>query len=75
MEKSDRGRKFPRPNRCRQFTPDEHVAIRQNYTAMLENVDRLVGMYIDEVKRRGELDNTLIVYSSDHGEMLGDHTR
>ena len=75
MEKTVRGREFPQPNRCRQFTPDEHVAIRQNYTAMVENVDRLAGMYIDEVKRRGELDNTLIVYSSDHGEMLGDHTR
>ncbi|MEO6065150.1 MAG: sulfatase-like hydrolase/transferase [Bryobacteraceae bacterium] len=75
MEKTVRGRKFPQPNRCHQFTPDEHVAIRQNYTAMVENVDRLVGMYIDEVKRRGELDNTLIVFSSDHGEMLGDHTR
>src|SRR2546427_6019055 len=26
-------------------------------------------------KKRGEMENTLVVYSSDHGEMLGDHNR
>jgi arylsulfatase A-like enzyme len=75
MEKLVRGRDFPQPNRCRQFTPDEHVAIRQNYTGMVENIDRLVGLLLDELQKRGEMDNTLVVYSSDHGEMLGDHNR
>ena len=56
-------------------TPDEHVAIRQNYTGMVENIDRLVGLLLDELKKRGEMDNTLVVDSSDHGEMLGDHNR
>jgi choline-sulfatase len=28
---------------------------------------------LDELARRGALDNTLVVFSSDHGEMLGDH--
>jgi arylsulfatase A-like enzyme len=46
--------------------------IRQNYAAMLENIDRNIGLLIDEVRKRGELENTLIVYSSDHGELLGD---
>jgi len=50
-------------------------ARRQNYAAMVENIDRHVGEMIDIVADRGELDNTLIVYSSDHGEMLGDHGR
>ena len=40
---------------------------------MVENIDRWVGVYLDELRKRGELENTLIVYSSDHGEMLGDH--
>lgn len=55
--------------------PDSEViaARRQNYAAMIENIDRHVGRMIDLVKQRGELDNTIIVYSSDHGEMLGDH--
>jgi arylsulfatase len=42
---------------------------------MIENIDRWLGVYIETLSRRGELDNTIIVYSSDHGEMLGDHGR
>ncbi len=64
---------FPQPNRNTQFSPAKHVEIRRNYSAMVENIDRWVGRILDEVERRGELDNTLIVFSSDHGEMLGDH--
>jgi arylsulfatase A-like enzyme len=48
---------------------------RQNYAAMIENIDRHVGHYLDLVAERGELEDTLVVYSSDHGEMLGDHGR
>lgn len=51
------------------------LARRQNYAAMIENIDDHVGRMIEVVKQRGELDNTIIVYSSDHGEMLGDHGR
>ena len=40
---------------------------------MIYNIDRWLGVYIDEIARRGELDNTIIVYCSDHGDMLGDH--
>jgi len=66
---------FPQPNGSREFTPEIHLAIRQNYSAMVENIDRWVGLFLEEVRRRGELDHTLVVYSSDHGEMLGDHNR
>jgi arylsulfatase len=48
---------------------------RQNYAAMIENIDRQVGRFLQAVEERGELDDTLIVYASDHGEMLGDHGR
>jgi arylsulfatase A-like enzyme len=75
MDEICRNRDFPQPNGSKQYTAAEHVAIRQNYAAMIENIDRWTGVYVDELKRRGELDNTVIVYSSDHGEMLGDHDR
>jgi arylsulfatase len=70
-----RNRDFPQPNGSTEFTPAIHTAIRQNYSAMIENIDRWTGIFLDELKRRGELDNTIIVFSSDHGEMLGDHDR
>ncbi len=55
------------------FPPDQHIRIRQNYAAMIENIDRWLGVFVDQLKARGDYENTLIVYSSDHGEMLGDH--
>ena len=76
METGARGRAaFPQPNGSQVYTPEIHTAIRQNYSAMVENIDRWVGIYVDELRKRGELDRTLIVFSSDHGEMLGDHNR
>lgn len=76
MEKSARTiRGFPTANGCGGLTPEQHLAVRQNYSAMVENIDRWVGRYVDALTRRGELDNTILVYSSDHGEMLGDHDR
>lgn len=66
---------FPAPNRNDQLDPETHLLIRQNYAAMVENLDRLLGVFLEEVESRGELDNTLVVFTSDHGEMLGDHNR
>lgn len=55
--------------------PINHMQIRRNYAAECEGIDEWVGRIIDKIAERGELDNTLIVFSSDHGEMLGDHGR
>ena len=68
-----RGVSFPEPNGNDQFDLERHHAVRRNYSAMVENIDRWVGVFMKELEARGELDNTLIAFSSDHGEMLGDH--
>ncbi len=57
------------------FSADEHTAARRNYAAMLENIDRWLGTFRKEIERRGETDRTLVIFASDHGEMLGDHGR
>jgi arylsulfatase A-like enzyme len=44
-----------------------------SYYAMIALIDAEVGRILQALERRGELDNTLIVFTSDHGEMLGDH--
>lgn len=46
--------------------------IRQNYAAMIELIDIWLGRYVNALTAAGALDDTLIVFASDHGEMLGD---
>jgi arylsulfatase len=72
MEKGIRDRQYPLPVNSTEYDAETHQRIGQNYTAMVENLDRWTGNYIDLLKQRGEYENTLIVISSDHGEMLGD---
>jgi arylsulfatase len=75
MERGCRSRTFPQPFENTQFDPPTHTAIRQNYTSMVENLDGWLGRYLDALRSRSELDNTVVIVSSDHGEMLGDHNR
>ena len=46
---------------------------QEAYYAQITFVDRQVGRILDTLERTGLLDNTLIIFTSDHGEMLGDH--
>ena len=55
MEATVRGRSCPAPHHSTLFTPAIHQAIRQNYTAMVENIDRQAGVFLDEVRRRRAL--------------------
>ena len=56
-------------------TPQDDQALRRAYAAMCEGIDEWVGRLLDAVDRRGETDRTVIVFASDHGEMLGDRGR
>lgn len=75
MRERWKGVKFPNPTKCYRYLNFINQGIRQNYAAMIENIDRWVGIFVDELKDTGDLENTLIVYASDHGEMLCDHNR
>ncbi|MBL7644692.1 MAG: arylsulfatase [Candidatus Hydrogenedentes bacterium] len=46
---------------------------RQGYYGSVSFVDEQVGRMLDTLERRGMLENTLILYTSDHGDMTGDH--
>jgi choline-sulfatase len=46
---------------------------RAAYFGMITELDRMVGSVLDELEKTGQLDRTLIVYTSDHGEMLGEN--
>lgn len=44
-----------------------------NYYGMISQVDHQVGRILDGLKQAGLADDTLVVFASDHGDMLGDH--
>jgi arylsulfatase A-like enzyme len=46
---------------------------RDSYDDCLSYIDAQLGLLFDELQRRGVLDQTLIVVTSDHGEGLGEH--
>lgn len=63
---------------------DQKLVVRKNadleianyarhYYANVTSADKYIGKVLDELKRSGDLDNTIVVFSSDHGEMLGSH--
>lgn len=41
--------------------------------AMVELIDRNVGRILEHLEQSGLADNTIVVFTSDHGELLGDH--
>ena len=43
------------------------------YYALVAEVDHWVGRILDTLDQLGLTDNTLVVFASDHGEMLGSH--
>ncbi len=47
--------------------------VRDDGRRSLMAVDELVDRLLDEVRKRGEADNTVVVFTSDHGYMLGEH--
>lgn len=40
---------------------------------MVTELDEYVGRIYEALEDTGELKNTVFVYTSDHGEMLGEH--
>ena len=55
------------------MTDDAIRGMRRSYAADISVIDHAVGPMIDALERRGLLDNTWIIYTSDHGEMAGSH--
>lgn len=49
--------------------------IRANYYGKISLIDDNIGYILDAFQQRGWLDDLLVVFLSDHGEMLGDHGR
>jgi len=55
------------------ITPVEWRKYRWVYYRLVENVDGLIGKVLDALEKSQYNDNTIIVFTSDHGEMGGSH--
>lgn len=62
-------------DRWNQMTAEQRRMSRLRYAALCTFVDHQFGLVIDKLKRMGELENTFIVFTADHGDMLGDRGR
>lgn len=54
-------------------TEEEIIRARTAYWALVDRTDQLVGDIVDALEVNGFMDNTLIIYTSDHGEQVGEH--
>ena len=59
--------------KVRNFTEDEFRAIRALYWGMISEMDAHLGRIWAAVRRAGAWEDTIIVLTSDHAEMMGDH--
>ena len=56
--------------------PYDEAAVRRNaecYYGMVSLMDAHIGRILDALDRTGLADETLVVFSADHGDVLGDH--
>jgi len=54
--------------------PEEAVKhLRKRYAATLTMNDKWFGKLLDEIERQNGLEDTLIILTTDHGHMLGEH--
>ncbi len=51
----------------------DHRLIRAAYWAMCDLVDRQVGRILAALEASGQAERTIVIFMSDHGELLGDH--
>ena len=52
---------------------DAREKIIRAYMGLITQVDDQLGLLFDFLKERGLLENTMIVFTADHGDYLGDH--
>ena len=56
-----------------EYTKEQIREIRAQYFAMIALIDDEVGRILQALDEAGLAEDTLVVFTSDHGEMLGDH--
>lgn len=56
-----------------QLSKQEILRARRAYLAACAYIDDCVGAIVNEITRLGLSENTLVIFTADHGEMMGEH--
>jgi arylsulfatase A-like enzyme len=56
-----------------ELSPDDLDQVRRLYYAEVAYLDNQVAVLLDHLRSRGDLDDTVVIITSDHGEHLGTH--
>ena len=56
-----------------EFNEDHKRKIRAHYAGLVKQIDHEIGQIIETLSSTGQLDNTVIIISTDHADYLGDH--
>jgi len=65
-----------RPNFMNSENPEHHeflIDANRGYYAMIEHLDDAFGRFVNYLKKAGLYEDTIIVFLSDHGDLLGSH--
>jgi arylsulfatase A-like enzyme len=65
---------YQRHEESQAFSRDEvRRAVRPVYMGLVKQIDDELGRLLDSMEHSGRMDDTLIVFTSDHGDLAGDH--
>lgn len=53
--------------------PKALAALKSRYDRSVSEVDRSISRFLDDLRRRGLWERTIVVVTADHGELLGEH--
>jgi arylsulfatase A-like enzyme len=63
----------PEPQEPRRGRPTDQQSVVRDQARCLASVDEGMGQLFEALKRTGQLDNTVIVFTSDNGYLMGEH--
>ncbi len=55
------------------MSPARIARARQHYFGQITHIDHQIGRFLAALRWMGLWDNTLVIFTSDHGDMMGDH--
>jgi choline-sulfatase len=58
-----------------EFDPQQAREVRAAYYGKVSHIDYWVGELLDSLAETGRREETVVTYTSDHGELAGDHAR